>query len=44
MCFTIIFTYNPFGIEQNFIVFSYKHIFPSGIWEKFNVQYKADNP
>ena len=43
MYFTTIFTYNPFGIEHNFTVFSYKHIFPSGMSDEFNVRHKADN-
>ena len=32
--FFYVFTYNPFGIEQHFIRFFYKHIFPSGIFKR----------
>ena len=42
MYFTTIFTYNPFGIERNLAMFSYKHIFPSGMLKTFNVLRKAD--
>ena len=28
-------TYNPFGIGQNLTLFSYKHIFPSGMCASF---------
>jgi hypothetical protein len=44
MHFTAIFIYNPFGIERNLTVFSYKHIFPSGMWTQFSVRHKSDNP
>ena len=43
MYFIAIFTYNPFGIKQNRFLFSYKHIFSSGMWMTFNVRYKANN-
>jgi hypothetical protein len=43
MYFTAFFTYNPFGIERNFTVFSYKHALPSGMLATLNVRYKADN-
>jgi hypothetical protein len=38
-----IFTYNPFGIKENHIKYSYKHTFPSGICDKLEMRHKADN-
>ena len=34
-------TYNPFGIKENDVKYSYKHTFPSGICDKLAVRHKA---
>ena len=38
-----IFTYNPFGIKENSTEYFYKHTFPSGISDNYNLRYKAAN-
>ncbi len=36
-------TYNPFGIKDKSSLIFYKHIFPSGIQDKFILRHKTDN-
>ena len=36
-------TYNPFGILENSFKFSYKHVFPSGMYDELKMRHKADN-